>query len=146
MIISSNPDRIDLAPADRLEPGAAEAVQPHAGDRVGHPGRWRRCGRCPCPGVHRRHAAQDHVGDPLLVQIGEPAPKLVDQADDQIDRLHAVQCACCACPCHGGWMASKMKMEKCFIQNWKIKSKTIMRNQCFGWLRCCATKARSGQK
>ncbi|HMS48371.1 MAG TPA: hypothetical protein PKD89_12370 [Candidatus Microthrix sp.] len=88
---------------DRLEAGAAEAVQLHAGDRVGHPGSGGGgAGDVHALVPHRRHAAEDHVGDPLLVQIGEPAPKLVDQADDQIDRLHAVQCAAALARATGG--------------------------------------------
>ena len=72
----------------RLQARGTEPVELHAADGVGQPGgQHRGAGDVGALVTDRRDHAQHHIADQVLVQVGEPPPQLVDQADDQVSGL-----------------------------------------------------------
>ena len=79
---------------DRGQTGGTETVDLHTRDGVGHLGGQRGDPRQVHALIPRRgDDPVDDVGDPVLVEIGEAPPHLLDEADDQVDRLDPVQSA-----------------------------------------------------
>ena len=77
---------------DGLEAGGAEPVELHPAGGLGQPRRQRGgAGDVAALIADRRHDAEDDVADQVLVEVGEAGAQLVDQADDQVDRLDLVQ-------------------------------------------------------
>ena len=77
---------------DGLQARGAEAVELHAGDRVGQAGLdRRRLGDVGALVADRRDAAEHDVVDPRRVEFLVADERLVHQADDQVDGLGAVQ-------------------------------------------------------
>ena len=77
---------------DGLQAGRAEPVELEPAGGLGQLGHQRRgAGDVAALVADRRHDAEDDVADQVLVQIGEAAAQLVDQADDQVDRLDLVE-------------------------------------------------------
>ena len=85
---------------DGLEPGGAEAVELHAGDGVGVAGGERRglgdVAALVADRARRRRARRRRRG---AGRGGVAVPDLVEQPDDQVDRLHLVQGSRSPCPC-----------------------------------------------
>ncbi len=88
------PARTDLGrgQVDRFQPRGTEAVLLDAGDGVGQAGRdGGDPGDVGALVAERADDAEDDVVDGGRVEAGEAAPDLVDEADDEVDRLGAVQ-------------------------------------------------------
>jgi hypothetical protein len=75
-----------------LEAGCAEAVELNATDGARQAGRDD-SGACDVHALvtDRGDYAEDHVGDAIFLQVGEPGAQLLDQADQEVDRLDRMQ-------------------------------------------------------
>ena len=77
---------------DGLEAGGAEAVELHAGDGLGIAGLERGgLGDVAALVADGGHHAEHDVVDAARVQAGVAGLELVEESDDQVDRLHLVQ-------------------------------------------------------
>src|SRR4029079_1835811 len=77
---------------DGFEAARAEPVELDAAGRVGQAGRdGGDLGDVGSLVADRCHAPEHEVVDGGRVEVGEPASQLVDQPDDEVDRLHLVQ-------------------------------------------------------
>ena len=75
-----------------LQAGRAEPVELESARGLGQLGHQRRgAGDVAALVTDRGHDAEDDVADQVLVQVGVAAAQLVDQADDQVDRLDLVE-------------------------------------------------------
>ena len=96
---------------DGLEAGGAEAVELHAGDGLGVAGLERGgLGDVAALLADRRDHAEHDVVDARRVERGVAHLDLVEEADDQVDRLDLVQRARPSCPCRAASGCGRTRM------------------------------------